>query len=412
MSDQPKPTSLDKNKIKIVLFEGIHASAVDCFAEAGYYQLVQFPHAGSGPELRAAIADCHILGVRSRTHLTAADLQAARRLFAVGCFCIGTSHVDLAAAMALGIPVFNAPYANTRSVAEMVIAETILLLRRIPEKEHAARRGVWRKDAAGSNEARGKTLGIVGYGNIGTQVSVLAEAIGMKVVFADVVTKLPLGNARQVSLKQLLSVADAVSLHVPDSRQNRRMIGAAQLAWMRPDAVLINAARGSLVDLDALDSALAEGRLRGAAIDVFPEEPASESQPFSSCLLQHDNVMLTPHIGGSTIEAQQNIGREVAEKLVRYSDLGGTVSAVNFPEVALPAHADQHRLLHIHRNQPGVLSQINQVFSANQINILGQYLQTNPQVGYVVVDIDRESSELALHELRKIDGTIKCRVLW
>ncbi len=405
-------TSLNKSKIKIVLLEGIHATAIEMLQSAGYCHLMQHSESLSGDALRSEICDCHMLGIRSRTRLTASDLASATRLIAVGCFCIGTNQVELNAATSLGIPVFNAPYSNTRSVAELVIAEAILLLRRVPEKEHAARQGFWRKSADGANEVRGKTMGIVGYGNIGTQVSVLAEAVGMKVVFTDVVTKLPLGNARQVPLAELLRVSNVVTLHVPETPSTQNMIGLEQLELMRPDAVLINAARGSLIDLEALETVLSRGRLRGVAIDVFPDEPKSGGVAFESPLFKFDNVLLTPHIGGSTVEAQQNIGREVAEKLVRYSDLGSTVSAVNFPEVALPAHANQHRLLHIHQNRPGVMSEINRVFSSNQINILGQYLQTNASVGYVVVDIDREYSELAMNELRKVDGTIRCRVLW
>ncbi len=412
MSAESGSTSFDRRKIKILLLEDVHATARDAFHEAGYENIVRHPTALGGDELHRELADCHLLGIRSRTKLTAQVLRSAPKLIAIGCFCIGTDQVDLAAAMRWGIPVFNAPYSNTRSVAELVIAEAILLHRRVPEKNHAARNGIWEKNACGSREVRGKTMGIIGYGNIGTQVSVLAEALGMQVLFCDVVNRLPLGNARQVSLTQLLQSADVVSLHVPETAETIDLIGAEQLAMMRPDTVLINAARGRLVDHAALEQALASGRLKGAAIDVFPVEPTSDGQPFDSPLRNFGNVLLTPHIGGSTVEAQQNIGREVAQKLVCYSDRGSTVTAVNFPEVALPAYPNQHRLLHIHENRPGVMSAINEIFSSHQINILGQYLQTNAHVGYVVIDIDRDYSELALANLRKVDGTIKCRVLW
>lgn len=408
----PGSTSFDRHKIKVVLLEDIHETACQVFREAGYPNLVRRATALSGAELQRELADCHLLGIRSRTKLTADVLAATPKLLAIGCFCIGTDQVDLTAALARGIPVFNAPYSNTRSVAEMVIAEAILLLRRIPEKNHAARQGRWEKNANGSHEVRGKTMGIIGYGNIGTQVSVLAESLGMQVVFCDVLNRLPLGNARQVSLAYLLQTADVVSLHVPETAATLNMIGAPELAAMRPDAVLINAARGRLVDVAALETALDSGALKGAALDVFPVEPTSDGQPFESPLRRFGNVLLTPHIGGSTVEAQQNIGREVADKLVCYCDRGATVAAVNFPQVALPAYPHQHRLLHIHENRPGVMSAINEVFSKNHINVLGQYLQTNATVGYVVIDIDRDYSELALANLRKIDGTIKCRVLW
>jgi D-3-phosphoglycerate dehydrogenase len=405
-------TSLDKSKIKIVLLEGIHDTAVETFERAGYSQIVRYAKAPETEQLRAEIADCHMLGIRSRTNVTAKELSAANKLIAVGCFCIGTNQVDLNQALAQGIPVFNAPYSNTRSVAELVLGEAILLQRRVPEKNAATHLGHWSKTADGSNEIRGKTLGIIGYGNIGTQLGVLAEALGMRVIFHDIVTKLPLGNARQVSLLDLLRTADVISLHVPENDSTSNLIGATELAQLKPNCVLINTSRGKVVDLRALEAALDHGKLKGAAIDVFPQEPRGEDEPFENALRRFDNVLLTPHIGGSTVEAQENIGREVAEKLVQYSDKGSTVSAVNFPEVALPEHPGQHRLLHIHHNRPGVLSEINRVFSSNTINILGQYLQTNATVGYVVVDIDREYSELALKKLRQVDGTIRCRILW
>lgn len=405
-------TSLGKSKIKIVLLEGIHESAAETFRQNGYRQIVQHAKALPREQLLAEIGDCHLLGIRSRTTLTADELSAASKLIAIGCFCIGVNQVDLDQALARGIPVFNAPFSNTRSVAELVLAEAVLLQRGVPEKNAAAHLGVWRKSADGAYEIRGKTLGIIGYGNIGTQLSVLAEGLGMKVIFHDLVTKLPLGNARQVSLLELLRTADVITLHVPENDSTEHLIGANELAQLKPTAALINTARGNVVDLAALESALDHGRLKGAAIDVFPREPHSEEEPFDNPLRRFDNVLLTPHIGGSTMEAQENIGREVAEKLIKYSDQGATVTAVNFPEVALAAHPGQHRLLHIHHNRPGVLSEINRVFSSNAINILGQYLQTNATVGYVVIDVDREYSELALQKLRHVDGTIRCRILW
>lgn len=405
-------TSLDKSKIKIVLLEGIHDSAVETLHAAGYHGIARHAKALSSEPLAREIADCHLLGIRSRSQIRATELSAAPKLIAIGCFCIGTNQVDVRRAMELGIPVFNAPYSNTRSVAELVLGEAILLLRGIPEKNSAAHRGLWLKTAEGSNEIRGKTLGIIGYGNIGSQLSVMAESLGMKVVFHDIATKLPLGNARQVTLLDLLRASDVITLHVPENESTFHLIGADELNQVRPQSVLINTSRGNVIDLAALELALDRGTLRGAALDVFPEEPRADDESFECPLRRFDNVLLTPHIGGSTLEAQENIGREVAGKLAQYSDHGATMTAVNFPEVALPPHPDQHRLLHIHHNRPGVLSEINRVFSSNAINILGQYLQTNATVGYVVIDVDREYSDLALQKLREVDGTIRCRVLW
>ena len=406
-------TSLDKSKIKFLLLEGIHPSALEVLRNAGYTNVETVTGALEGEELKRKIADVHFVGIRSRTQLTADVFAAAQKLVAVGCFCIGTNQVDLDAARERGVVVFNAPYSNTRSVAELVLAEAILLMRGIPEKNAVAHRGGWLKSASNSFEIRGKTLGIVGYGAIGTQLSVLAEALGMNVVFFDVATKLPLGNARPLtSLDELMATADVVSLHVPETPATQWMIGAAQLARMKPSAVLINASRGTVVQVDALASALQNQALLGAAIDVFPEEPHSNKDVFESPLRGLDNVILTPHIGGSTLEAQENIGIEVAEKLVKYSDNGTSTSAVNFPEVALPAHPGKHRLLHVHRNVPGVLSGINRVFSDHGINISAQYLQTREDVGYVVMDIDAAHSELALAELARVPGTLRSRVLF
>ena len=406
-------TSFDKNKIKFLLLEGVHQSAVDTLARSGYENIECLSGALPGEELKEKIADAHFVGIRSRTNLSADILAAAPKLQAVGCFCIGTNQVDLTSALARGIPVFNAPFSNTRSVAELVIGQSILLLRGIPQKNALLHRGKWEKAARGSFETRGKKLGIVGYGNIGSQLSVLAESMGMKVFLYDIMTKLPLGNATQLaSLKALLQSCDVISLHVPETPQTRNMIGATELAWMKPGGILINASRGSVVDLDALAAALGSGRVGGAAIDVFPREPGSNDEPFDSPLIGYDNCLLTPHIGGSTMEAQENIGVEVAEKLVTYSDNGSTFAAVNFPEVALPAHPGKHRLLHIHNNVPGIMSEINTIFSATGINISSQYLQTNAQVGYVVMDIDVQYSQVALEKLNSIAGTIKCRVLF
>ncbi|UJJ59112.1 MULTISPECIES: phosphoglycerate dehydrogenase [Rhodanobacter] len=408
-------TSYPRQDIKVLLLEGVSASAVDNFRRAGYSQVEL--HAKSLPEdeLKARIADAHIVGIRSRTQLTADVLAQAKRLIAVGCFCIGTNQVDLAAARRLGVPVFNAPYSNTRSVAELVIAEAIMLLRGIPQKNAQCHRGGWAKSASGSYETRDKVLGIVGYGHIGTQVGVLAESLGMRVIFHDIETKLALGNARAVSsLDELLERADVVTLHVPETPATRLMIRREQLAKMRAGAMLINASRGSVVDIDALAAVLRAGHLAGAAVDVFPTEPKGNDDPFVSPLIGLDNVILTPHIGGSTLEAQDNIGIEVASKLVRYSDNGSTLSAVNFPEVALPEHPHSRRLLHIHRNVPGTLSRINELFSAGNINIDAQFLQTDSEVGYVVIDVsadEAQASELKA-KLAAIPGTLRSRVLY
>lgn len=405
--------SLHKDKIKFLLLEGLHPSAAKTLAAAGYTNVVSFPKALSTEDLKAEIADAHFVGLRSRTQLTEEVFEAARKLVAVGCFCIGTNQVDLDAAGVRGIPVFNAPYSNTRSVAELVIAEAILLLRGIPAKNAAAHRGEWLKTAAKSYEIRGKTLGIVGYGNIGMQLGVIAESLGMTVEFYDVVTKLPMGNARQIaSLEELLGRADVVSLHVPQLASTANMIGASEIAAMKPGGILINASRGNVVEIEPLEAALRSGHIAGAAIDVFPTEPRSNDDEFLSPLRGIDNAILTPHIGGSTMEAQENIGVEVAEKLARYSDTGATLSAVNFPEVALPEHDGQHRLLHVHHNVPGVMGAINRVFSDNGINICGQYLQTRNDIGYVVIDVASEYSDMALTQLRAIEGTLRCRVLF
>lgn len=406
-------TSLDKSKIKFLLLEGIHESALRTLKSHGYKNIEAVKGSISEQELLKKVKDIHFIGIRSRTQLTEVVFSAAEKLLAVGCFCIGTNQVNLDAALTKGVPVFNAPYSNTRSVAELVIAQAILLLRRVPEKNLLAHQGIWQKSASGSFEARGKKLGIVGYGSIGSQLSVLAESMGMKVFLHDSVTKLPLGNANQVdSLEALMRECDVLSLHVPENRETRNMIGADELKWMKPESVVINASRGSVVDLDALAVALRENRIAGAAIDVFPHEPASNQDEFTSPLRGIPNCILTPHVGGSTMEAQENIGIEVSEKLIKYSDNGSSFNSVNFPEVTLPAYSGKHRLLHIHQNRPGVLSEINIVFAKNGININSQYLQTNNEVGYVVMDVDAEHSKEALNRLNEIDGTIRCRVLF
>jgi D-3-phosphoglycerate dehydrogenase / 2-oxoglutarate reductase len=406
-------TSLGKDKIRFLLLEGVHQSAVDTLTAEGYTNVEYLKTALPEDELIEKIKDAHFVGIRSRSQLTRRVFENAPKLIAVGCFCIGTNQVDLKAAQEHGVAVFNAPYSNTRSVAELVLGQTILMLRGIPEKNAVCHRGGWLKSAVGSFETRGKTLGIVGYGSIGSQVSVLAESLGMKVVFFDTVSKLPLGNATQIrNLHDLLGKADVVSLHVPEIAATKDMMGEAEFAAMKKGAIFINAARGTVVDIPALAAAMESKHLAGCAVDVFPVEPRGNDEEFQSPLRAFDNAILTPHIGGSTIEAQQNIGLEVAEKLAKYSDNGTTTSSVNFPEVALPSHTNAHRLLHVHKNVPGILTSINQVFSDNNINIAAQYLQTNESVGYVVVDIDSEYSDVALKQLREIEGTVRCRVLF
>lgn len=411
-----KPTSLPKSKIKIVLFEGIHPSAGAVFQGDGYSDVITYPKALTGEDLAAAVRGAYFVGIRSATHLTAEILGRAERLIGVGCFCIGTSQVDLETAEQRGIPVFNAPFSNTRSVAELVLAETILLMRGIPQRNAAAHRGQWLKTATGSHEVRGKRLGIVGYGHIGTQVGVLAESLGMQVQYFDIESKLALGNARPAaSLAALLADSDVVTLHVPQTPQTEGMIGAAEIAAMPHGAKLINASRGKVVDIPALVEALRSRQVGGAALDVFPSEPKGAGDEFVSPLRDFDNVLLTPHVGGSTEEAQASIGVEVAEKLVKYSNNGSTLGAVNFPQVSLPEHPGKHRLLHIHHNQPGVLSQINAVFSRHAVNICGQYLQTDPAIGYVVIDVETRKTQATRQlkdELEQVPGTIRSRLLY
>ena len=406
--------SLSKDKIRVLTLEGVNDSAAELFARAGYRSLTRVKTALDGAALAEALRGVHILGIRSRTQLTAGVLAGADRLMAVGCFSVGTNQVDLPAAKAAGIPVFNAPFSNTRSVAELVIGEIVMLLRRVVPRSESAHAGGWDKSATDSFEVRGKTLGIVGYGNIGTQLSTLAEAMGMRVVFFDVVDKLRHGNTQPAaSLRGLLGEADVVSLHVPETPATEGMIGAAEIAAMKPGAYLINNSRGTVVDLPALAAALRSGHLRGAAVDVFPQEPASSGERFQSPLQGLPNVILTPHVGGSTVEAQDRIGVEVARKLIEYSDTGSTTGAVNFPQVQLPTRPAATRFVHIHRNVPGVMRRVNEVFAGRHINIAGQYLQTDGELGYVVVETEStENTWGCLQELKGVEGTVRARVIW
>jgi D-3-phosphoglycerate dehydrogenase len=409
------PLSLPKQKIRVLLLEGVNDSALRLFEANGYSEVERLPKALGTADLKAALSGVHMLGIRSRTRLTSEVLEAADRLIAVGCFSVGTNQVDLDAARRLAIPVFNAPYSNTRSVAELTIAEIVMLFRRVFARSTAAHAGGWDKSAEGSREARGKTLGIIGYGNIGSQLSNLAEAMGMRVIFFDQTDKLRHGNTEPVeTLDELLSASDVVSLHVPETPATANMIGERELRLMKQGAYLINNSRGTVVDLDALARVLADGRLAGAAVDVFPLEPASNADRFVSPLQGLSNVILTPHIGGSTEEAQDRIGGEVARKLIDYSDVGSTLGAVNFPQVQLPARPTGTRFIHVHRNVPGVLRQVNDAVSRHGINILAQYLQTDPEVGYVVLETDvvGGEGEGLLADLRAVDGTIRVRVLY
>jgi len=405
--------SFPREKIRILLLEGIHESAVETLGRHGYSNVEHLGHALTGDELKEALASAHMVGIRSRTQIDAASLEASRKLVAIGCFCIGTNQVDLAAAARNGTPVFNAPHSNTRSVAELVIGLAIMLMRGTFEKSSAVHEGRWPKTARGSREVRGKTLGIIGYGHIGSQVSVLAEAIGMRVVYHDIADRLPLGNAgRCGSLRELLAESDIVTLHVPETSLTRGLIGAPELAAMKPGARFINTSRGVVVDQPALADALKSGAIASAAVDVFSVEPKTQDAPLENPLRGLPNAILTPHVGGSTEEAQEKIGVEVANKLVSFSDRGTTVASVNFPELSLAEHEDAHRVLHIHHNVPGVLRSINDLIADEGINVLGQYLQTRGDVGYVVLDIERETGEKLLPRLRAIDGTIRSRILY
>ena len=406
-------TSYPKEKIRILFLENISDQAVKNFQRQGYSQVEKITKALTEDELIREIKDVHILGIRSKTKITPKILDAAKKLQAIGCFCIGVNQVDLEAATKNGVAVFNAPYSNTRSVAELVIGLAIMLIRRIPDKNKAAHEGIWMKEAKGSYELRGKTLGIIGYGNIGSQVSVLAEAMGMKVLFYDAETKLPLGNAMDArTLKDLVGKADVVTLHVPENPQTKNLVNKNLLKYFKKGAILINYARGEVVDLEALRTAIVEQRLSGAAIDVFPWEPEKNGDRFQTPLQDLPNVILTPHIGGSTEEAQQNIGEDVSAKLFNYLEKGITFGSHTVPGLSLPPQEGTHRILHIHRNVPGVLSEINTRLSDHKINILAQYLKTNDEIGYVVLDVDKKLSNQAIQLLKEVKATIKVRLLY
>ena len=406
-------TSYPKDKIKILMLENISDAAIKVFKDAGYADIKKISGALSEDQLINEIKQVHMVGIRSKTQITEKVLQHAEKLQAIGCFCIGTNQVNLQAARKKGIVVFNAPYSNTRSVAELVIGASIILIRKILDKNKAAHEGQWNKDAKGSFEIRGKTLGIIGYGNIGSQVSILAESLGMKVIFYDNVTKLPLGNASsRKTLKEVVSKADVITLHIPETQQTKNLINKTLLKHCKKGSILINFARGEVVDLDALATALRAGHLSGAAIDVFPIEPEKNGDPFSSPLQHIPNVLLTPHVGGSTEEAQHNIGEDVSAKLLQYLEMGATTGSHTVPEISLSPQEGTHRILHIHTNVPGVLSEINTTLSENKINVLGQYLKTNDAIGYVVLDIDKKLSKNAVDLLRKVKGSLKVRLLY
>jgi D-3-phosphoglycerate dehydrogenase len=406
-------TSYPKDKIKILFLENISDAAIKVFRDAGYTDIKKIGGALTEEQLCDEIKNVHLLGIRSKTQVTDKVLKHATKLQAIGCFCIGTNQVNLHAATKKGVVVFNAPYSNTRSVAELVIGASILLIRKILDKNNAAHKGVWQKDAKGSFELRGKTLGIIGYGNIGSQVSVLAEALGMKVIFYDTITKLPLGNAEsRKSIKDIVSQADIITLHVPETHQTKNLINKTVIKQFKKGGILINYARGEVVDLEALKVALQEGQLSGAAIDVFPWEPEKNGDVFTSPLQNIPNVLLTPHVGGSTEEAQYNIGEDVSAKLLQYLEVGATYGSHTVPEINLPSQEGTHRILHIHTNVPGVLSEINSSLSENKINILGQYLKTNDEIGYVVLDIDKKLSKNAVELLKQVKGTLKVRLLY
>ncbi|WP_118974590.1 phosphoglycerate dehydrogenase [Taibaiella koreensis] len=406
-------TSYPKDKINILFLENISPIAVQLFRDNGYTQVQQLAGALGEAELIEAIKHVHLLGIRSKTHISERVLQAAPRLQAIGCFCIGVNQVDLEAAARHGVSVFNAPYSNTRSVAELVLGLSVMLLRRVIDKHTAAHKGIWLKDARGSHELRGKTMGLIGYGNIGSQVSVIAEALGMKVLYYDQETKLPLGNARAcATMEAVLSESDIVSLHVPGTAHTRNLIHAGNLQQFKKGTMLINCSRGEVVDLEALAAALASGHLGGAAADVFPLEPEKNGDPFQTPLQGLPNVILTPHIGGSTEEAQVNIGEDVGQKLFQYLEKGVSYGSHTVPPISLPPMDGTHRILHIHNNVPGVLSEINTLLADNGVNIEGQYLKTNDRIGYVVLDVNRQLSQQAITLLRNVKGTIKLRLLY
>lgn len=413
MSKQSIPTSYPKEKINILFLENISERAVQLFQQHGYANVKQLKKALTEDELIREIKDVHLLGIRSKTQITPAVLEASKKLQAIGCFCIGVNQVHLKTATKNGIAVFNAPYSNTRSVAELVIGAAIMLIRRIPDKNKAAHEGIWLKETAGSYELRGKTIGIIGYGNIGSQVSILAESLGMKVLYYDIETKLPLGNAVDArSLKELLSKSNIVSLHVPETVQTKNLINKQNIKSLQKGAIIINYARGEVVDLKALADAIKDEHIAGAAVDVFPWEPEKSGDRFETPLQGLKNVLLTPHIGGSTEEAQQNIGKDVSNKLFQYLEKGISTGSHTVPPLALPPVEGGHRILHIHNNVPGVLSAINTSLAKNNINIVGQYLKTNEEIGYVVLDVDKKLSNKALELLRDVKETIKVRMLY
>ena len=406
-------TSYPRNKIKILLLENISDAAVAELRQSGYTNVKKINGALSEAELVKAVKGVHLLGIRSKTRVTKKVIDSADKLLAAACFGIGVNQIDLKAATEHGVAVFNAPYSNTRSVAELIIGLCVMLIRKIADKNAAAHSGIWMKDATGSFELRGKTLGIVGYGNIGSQVSTMAEAMGMHVVYYDIATKLPLGNARQVrDLAELLKISDIVTLHVPSDATTRNMINADTLKAVKKGGILLNHSRGDIVDLDALKNALNKGSLAGAAVDVFPEEPEKNGDAFTTVLQHLPNVILTPHIGGSTEEAQANIGLDVTSKLIKYLELGISEGSHTVPAVSLPPQKDTHRILHIHRNIPGVLGQINSRLSKGGINILGQYLKTNEDIGYVILDVDSKISKEAFEILKGVKGTVKARLVY
>ncbi len=408
-----KQTSYPRKKVKILLLENLSDSAISEFEDSGYLTIEKLPKALSEEDLCKKIKGVHVIGIRSKTQITKEVLDCADKLLAIGCFCIGTNQVDLEASTKRGVAVFNAPYSNTRSVAELVIGLFVMLIRRIPDKNAAAHEGIWLKEAVGSYELRGKTLGIVGYGNIGSQVSVLAESLGLNVIYYDIVTKLPHGNAKQAkSLKELLGKSDIVTLHVPSDETTRNMINAKSLKGLKKGALFVNYSRGDVVDLKALKSVIKNGKIAGAAIDVFPVEPKKSGDVFKSVMQNLPNVILTPHIGGSTQEAQINIGTDAASKLINYLEFGTTTGSKTVPDISLPARENTHRILHIHKNKPGVLSEINSDLSQEGINIVGQFLKTNEEIGYVILDIDSKLSNKAFEILRNIEGTIRTRMVY
>jgi len=405
-------TSFPKDQIKFLLLENVHQSAHDLIRSEGF-ALEAVPRSLKEDELAQKLRDVHVLGIRSKTQVTARALAEARRLLSVGCFCIGTNQVDLAAANGRGVPVFNAPFSNTRSVAELIICEVIALARQLGDRSREVHEGRWRKAAAGSFEVRGKTLGVIGYGHIGSQVGVLAEALGMRVIFYDHTSKLPMGNNRAcASLAELLAAADFVTLHVPATPQTEKMIGAPELAAMRAGSYLLNASRGSVVDLPALAEALRSGHLAGASVDVYPDEPESNSDGFATPLRGLPNVILTPHVAGSTSEAQEAIGREVATSLIKFVNAGATTGAVNFPQVEVPQARGAHRILNAHRNVPGVLRDINRIVSEKGANIQAQVLATDPNIGYLVMDLDQDVSSDVKKGIAALPTSIKTRILY